>query len=646
MSNLSGKRGSGYRYGAVIAALAIVPGIAAASAGPAMAATAAPGTASPAMAAQLRPVGTAPVIPAGGVARGRTRGSRSLRFDIVLAARHPAALQSLALAVSSPGSASRGKFLTVPQFAARFGQPAAAIRSAEAALRADGLRPGRAAADGLIIPVRSTVRQAETSLRTTFRNYRLNSGRVAYANTSAPRLPATVAAMTSAVVGLNDLVTPQTGLTRTRPAQGDAATGGAATGGTHRASATRAQAGAAGGTRAAKPASRGPSACHTVVRIAHKTNGWTYPQLARAYSLTSLYRRGELGGGTRIALFELDPWLRSDIAAFQRCYGTHVPLRVIKVDHGAGPGAGEGEAALDIETAIAMAPRVKLSVYDAPENQYALSTVNEYSRIIDDNTAQIISASYGICEYAIRKISPGLQTTENVLLQQAAVQGISVLVATGDTGSEGCYRINHSKRLAVQDLSTQPFVTAVGGTKLTAIRPGPAERVWNQGLASGNGAGGGGVSTTWRMPGYQSGPGVISRNSSGRPCGAQHGYCREVPDVSASADPLRGYVIYHAGSWTGGIGGTSAATPLWAAMVSDIESGKRPLYRAGFLNPLLYSTAASTGNGRAFWDVTKGSNDYSGTHGGKFPATRHYDMGSGLGAPYAPGLARAFPQVN
>ena len=72
------------------------------------------------------------------------------------------------------------------------------------------------------------------------------------------------------------------------------------------------------------------------------------------------------GNGATIGLFELDPWSASDISSFQTCYGTNVPITSVNVDGGAGTGPGESEAALDIETAITLAPQVKLYVYDAP----------------------------------------------------------------------------------------------------------------------------------------------------------------------------------------------------------------------------------------------------------------------------------------
>ncbi len=559
-----------------------------------------------------RPVGFAPAIPAGAVALGPSPGSRPIHLDLVLNARDPAGLSALALAVSTPGSPGAGRFLNVSQFAARFGQTSVTIRAADTMLRHLGLQPGRAAEDGLIIPISSTFRQAAKSLGTGFADYRLRTGRIAFANMTAPHLPSALARLTTAIIGLNNLAMAMP---------------------------------LGGSDRAFAPGAplAGPSACAAASKEASSTHGWTYPQLASAYGISGLFNQGHLGTGTRIALFELDKWSGSDIASFQNCYNTNVPISSVNVDGGDGSGAGEGEAALDIETTIALAPKSKLTVYDAPASNYALSAVDEYAKIFNDDSAQVVSVSYGLCESVAESINSGLIPTENTLFEQAATEGISVLAASGDTGSEGCYRVNKSKALATLDPASQPFITAVGGTTLTSVKTPPAEKVWNDGVTSGAGAAGGGISSVWAMPPWQSGPGVINSHSSGSPCGASSGDCREVPDVAASADPAHGYIIRWKGKWIA-IGGTSAATPLWAAMMADIESAHSPVFRAGLLNPVLYA-AAATGTS-SFNDITRGNNDYTGSHSGLFPARAHYDMGSGLGTPKAKGLLADFNKAE
>lgn len=595
-----------------------------------------PVAAAPAPDVALRAVGTAPRIPAGARLLGTAPGSEQLRLDLVLSPRSPAELETYALAVSTPGSPDHRRFLTVRQFAARFGQTSAVLHTAEASLREAGLTPRPATSDGLVIPIITTVSQAARSLHTGFAEYRLSTGRVAFANTVAPRLPGALAGLTVAIVGLDNLVTPASTGLDSRPTANAA--------GRVAREAGPATTAARPATKAARPAAKaaGPAACSAAVQAAKKVHGWTYSQLANAYSINDLYQSGHEGAGARIALFELDPWSKSDIATFQKCYGTKVSYTSTKIDGGAGKGSG-GEAPLDIETAIALAPKATLSIYDAPPSKYATSTLDELTAMFDADNAEIVSISYGACETVLQTDDPGFIQSENILYEQAATEGISVFAASGDTGSEGCYRLSKSKALAVLDPSSQPFVTAVGGTDLTSASSPRAETAWNdrgdKKLASPyHGAGGGGLSTQWAMPAWQSGPGVVNSYSSSVPCDAASGYCREVPDVSASADGAHPYLVYTDGSW-GLQGGTSAATPLWAAMLADIQSANSPVYRSGFLNPLLYAAAAVST--KDFHDVTSGNTDFVGSHQGAYPATKRYDLATGLGSPSAMRLASA-----
>ena len=555
-----------------------------------------------------RPVSAAPRLPLGARALRPAAPSRRLEFDIVLRPRDPRGLRALATAVSVPASRAYRHFLRPAQFAARFGQPQAAIGSVDAALRDVGLAPGPVSVNHLVIPVATTVGRARAILHTGFELYRLTSGRLALANTSAPQLPATVARLTQAVLGLNNLAAVRPAATRPAHHQRRASS--------------------------AAPAVTGPQPCPAVVRLARRTGSWTYDQLASAYSFTSRSAAGRQGAGMTVALFEQEAWRASDVRKFQACYGTGAQVSTVKLDGGAGHRPGL-EATLDIETVIALAPRASLLVYEAPGNLTSKAAIDEYTRIVDDDQAQILSTSYGLCEAVTRAINRGLIASENTVFEQAATEGISVFAASGDSGSEACEQFSKRlKELAVQDPASQPFVTGVGGTELTAIGPPPAERVWND-ARTGEGAGGGGVSSIWPMPSWQKGPGVIGRYSSARRCHLTRGYCREVPDLSASADPERGYVIYYLGHLSVD-GGTSAAAPLCAALVIDISSREAPAAREGFLNPVLYSLPKGTFN-----DIRRGNNDYTRTHHGRYPATRWYDLASGLGSPIGPNLAAA-----
>src|SRR6202034_2108307 len=103
--------------------------------------------------------------------------------------------------------------------------------------------------------------------------------------------------------------------------------------------------------------------------------------------------------------------------------------------------------------------------------------------------------------------------------------------------------------------------------------PPPVEQAWNDALYYSEGAGGGGISSDFAMPAYQQALGQVS-GSTGTPCANSGGDCREVPDVAADADPSSGYNIYDSVNglgWTA-LGGTSGATPLWAAVLAVVAS--------------------------------------------------------------------------
>ena len=119
--------------------------------------------------------------------------------------------------------------------------------------------------------------------------------------------------------------------------------------------------------------------------------------------------------------------------------------------------------------------------------------------------------------------------------------------------------------LAVSDPAGQPYMTAVGGTSLT-VTPTQSEKVWNDALKYSEGAAGGGISQSFSMPAYQQPLGTVS-GSSGTPCANSSGDCREVPDVSADADPSTGYIVYDSHDF-GGITGVH-----WAGRAERRPSG-------------------------------------------------------------------------
>jgi subtilase family serine protease len=570
---------------------------------------AASASATPAAVHVVRPtarVGVPPALPTGARAVGVLPAATRLLATVALEPRSPAALSEYATAVSTRGDVLYGRYLTTAQFAARFGPSAPTISAVRGVLQRDGLRPSVVTADHLAVGITGTAAQFSHAFGTGFIRYRLASGRFAYANTRAPQLPGSIATAVQAVIGLDNLAS--------------------------RHSEDLVAAGRAGGAVAKRVATGGPQPCTAARNEGSSEGAYTANQLASAYSFSGLYGAGDLGAGQTVAIYELEPNLTSDISAYKKCYGTTTSVSYVKVDGGSGTGAGSGESSLDIEDVIGLAPAAKILVYQAPNTNKG--AYDEYNSIISQDRANVISTSWGLCE---SEEGSSAAEAELTLFEEAATQRQSILAAAGDDGSEDC----GTNALAVDDPGSDPYVTSVGGLKLSKLGPPPTETVWDDSV----GSGGGGISEFWEMPTYQSGAPkslhVIGSKSSGKPCGAATGtYCREVPDVSANADPYTGYVVYHKGHWTT-IGGTSAAAPLFAAFIAltnaSTSCGGTDV---GFLNPSLYSIAG-TAYSANYYDITSGNNDWTGTHPGDYQAGTGFDMASGLGAPDATTLSAA-----
>lgn len=273
-------------------------------------------------------------------------------------------------------------------------------------------------------------------------------------------------------------------------------------------------------------------------------------------------------------------------------------------------GPGDLEVVLDVQVAGALAPGADLVVYFAHNSD--LGAINALQAAIHATpTPTAISLSWG---------APEAQSTDQVLramddlFTEAAALGITVCAAIGNEGSsDGVYDGGSH----VNFPASSPHVLACGGTTLVGD-PGSgkieSETVWNSGA---EGATGGGVSQAFDMPEWQASAGVPNRAGSDTPG-------RGVPDVAANADPATGYQILFNGQ-TGFIGGTSAATPLWAALVCRLAQGLgRPL---GLLAPLLYEDPTITDEvAEGFRDVVAGSN-------GAYASSPGWDPNTGLGTP-------------
>jgi Pro-kumamolisin, activation domain/IPT/TIG domain len=614
--------------------------------------------------------------------------SATVSAAVVLKPRDDAALQRFIAAATDPRSHDFHHYLAPGAFAARFGPTGQALSAVRGQLRSDGLTVGATSPDGLVIPFSGPAGRVETAFATELSQFALPGGGTAHAPTASVSLPVGVAGYVTTVLGLNGLVrehrlgpapststTPRTG--HTRPPGPSAHTGSSG----HAAARTVAVAATPGG----------PKACPDALGAAAQFGGLTDDAIANAYGATGLYDAGDTGAGQRIAVYELEPFLRSDIRTFDTCYfgATRAAqmlsrLHLHMVDGGQPRGPGSGEASLDVEDLSAIAPGAQIDVYAGPApnaNPNIYDAFDEYAAIIDADRDQVVTTSWGLCEQALQTGQQGLQESENYLFQQAAAQGQTVFSAAGDNGSDDCNTqetpapIRGQNPVSVDDPASQPYVLGVGGTAIDDASSPPLEHVWNDG-AVGGGAGGG-ISDSWRMPSWQqlsAVPGLVrpgsatyrSANQLERAAGYAPGFCqahapgatattpcRLVPDVSSQGDEYTGAITVYSheyaskltpNGWTT-TGGTSSSAPIWAATLALVNAS--PTCRAdratargvGFAAPLLYRIASDpAAYAASFTDVRAGSNDTYGISNGKvFAATKGYDPATGLGSPMLTG---------
>jgi subtilase family serine protease len=552
----------------------------------------------------VRLSGSALGLPAGAAVLGPTAASTRITVDVSLRPRDAAALAAFVRAVSTPGSPRYHRYLPAGQLAATFGPTAATLGAVRSWLTSTGLSVGPTSRDGLLIPVTATAGRLQQVLATPLVQARLADGRTARLSTRDPAVPAALASRLQGVIGLSDLAVASPHLVPSRLGGGVPS------------------------PAALAPASAGPQACAAAADFSPQAR--TATQLASTYGLSTLFGAGRSGTGQSVGIFELEPFTPSDISAYEACFGLHVPVSTVTVDGGTGAVQQQGEAALDIEVVAGLAPGAAIQVYAGP-NDGGTGVMDTYDRMVSDDTSKVLSTSWGACE---ADQSPGDQQAEATLFAAAAAQGQTVLAASGDSGSSDCSISGGGPfELAVDDPAAQPDVTGVGGTSLTSAAPdAPTESVWNDTPFGQLDAGGGGNSTTFVAPTWQQVPAARSGNTSFS-CGSTAPFnqqCREVPDVSASADPNHGDVVFFEGGWHP-FGGTSQAAPMWAALVADTNQGCAA--PAGLLGPALYGSGASA----AFHDVTTGNNNIVGQPS-MFPAAAGYDLASGWGSPNATAL--------
>jgi hypothetical protein len=560
-----------------------------------------------------------------------------------------AALQKLLDDQQDKASPTYHKWLTPEQFGQQFGPNDSDTQTVTAWLQSHGFQIGKVAKGRNIIEFSGVASQVQEAFHTSIHKYVVN-GEEHWANANDPEIPT---ALTPVVAGIhtlhNFIKRPMIHIAEERIP--------------------------------AKLVSQGRGKRPTVT-FTDGTHALEPDDYWKIYNVYPLINDSPIvdGSGMSVAVVgrsDLYSGLE-DVSSFRNffglVYGGNVSTLLNGPDPGDLGGGEEAEATLDTSWLEALAPGANIDlVISATTNTTDGVDLSE-AYIIDNDLADIITESFGSCEAAYTSTEAQGYAT---LAEQAAAQGITYLVASGDSGAEGCddpdTETVATGPVSVSVLAATPFNVAVGGTifnedgqnskywlpsngnvSQTALSYIP-ENVWNEsctqiqcGQDAGIWAGGGGASGFFTKPSWQSGVAGIPNDGH-----------RDVPDVSLTAaaghDP---YLLCLEGScqpdsqgniFFAAVGGTSASTPSFAGIMALVD--QKMSGRQGLANYVLYKLAAaeklSSCNASntstlpastcVFNDVTVGNNAVPGeaqygTSGAPYQAGVGYDLASGLGS--------------
>ncbi|HEY3331724.1 MAG TPA: S53 family peptidase [Capsulimonadaceae bacterium] len=520
-----------------------------------------------------------------GTLLGRAEGATTVPFAISLPLRNTVELETLIKQLYDPADPLYGHYLSPAEFTDRFGPTQADYDAVKAYAVAHGFTVSGEHANRTILDVRAPVSTVEASLGVNLLQYQAASGRLYHRTDSEPAVPIDVAGRIRGIVGLD--TAPQM-----RP-HGRVAAGWDSLD-------TLAPRAATGGS--------GPG------------GAFSPSDIATAYSIP---HTSTTGSGQILAVFELDGYNASDIAAYESYFGLPaVPIENVLIDGATGTiqsSGGGAEVTLDLELMLGIAPgAAKIICYQTKNS--AQGVLDGYNQIATENRARVISTSWGLAE---TEWTSSFLNAEYAIFQQMAAQGQTLVAAAGDAGAYDNYdsASPSSATLSVDDPASQPYVVGVGGTQLVTASAGGAyssETTWNGGSAA-EGAGGGGVSVVWSIPSWQKSVVTAASGASST--------MRNVPDVAINGDPNTPYAIYYNGAWHG-YGGTSAGSPIWSAFLAIANQQRLTagLANLGHASPWLYSVGASATYSTDFHDISDGSTNLY------YKAVSGYDMATGLGS--------------
>jgi kumamolisin len=317
------------------------------------------------------------------------------------------------------------------------------------------------------------------------------------------------------------------------------------------------------------------------------------------------FPRQSMGAGQSVGIIELGGGIFPiENSKYYKDHGLKEPsLQIVGVDGSSNsPGAdADAEVALDVQIIGAVAPDANQQLIFAPNSE--LGFIDAVTRATFPQPGELqntaISISWGKpesswSEQSIRNM--------NTAFKKAALKGISVFAAAGDSGAR-----DGTDKFTTDYPSSDPYVTGCGGSSLPR---GLREVVWNDGEDVG--VTGGGISQRFELPDFQKDTRLPENANREGKSG------RGAPDVAGNASPLTGYRV-RVGGFDQVTGGTSAVAPLYAGLTMRINGALG--HPVGYLNPFLYRHGTSG----IFRDITDGNN-------GGYTALPGWDACTGWGS--------------
>jgi subtilase family serine protease len=497
---------------------------------------------------------------------GHVPSDQRLSLAISLPLRNQTELDDLLQRLYDPQSPGFHQYLSVQEFASRFGPTEADYVAAIDFARASGLDIIDTAANRLVLDIEGPAANIEKAFNVTLNLYQHpTESRTFFAPDREPSLD--LAAPVLHISGLDNFTLPHAKDIRTSQENS-------------------AQASAIG-----------------------KTGSGPGGQYVASDMRAAYYGSGPLTGqGQTVGLFEFAGYNTADVKTYFKNLKQTITVKVKGVSlNGVSlkcppSTCDDSEQVIDIEMAIGMAPGLKeVLVYVGSKD------ASIFNQMAVDNTAKTLSCSWGWTDN---------ESTLDPIFMEMAMQGQSVFVATGDSGS--------GTPGDVVWPADDPYITAVGGTDINTASPGGAwksETGWSgsAGSPSKNGI---------AIPSYQQLAGVITAQNHASKT------LRNYPDVVAEANTNQ-YSCYDSGC-SGGNGGTSFAAPQWASFIAmaneqSLSNGGSTL---GFLNPAIYALGVGSTYTTDFHDIASGSN-------GGYTAVTGYDLVTGWGSPQGAALIDA-----